>query len=362
MMTRSNIIPIFIPHLGCPNDCVFCNQRKISGVTEFSYEKFEEKLSFFIKLFKNSDKRIELAFYGGSFTAIDRDLQFKLLKRALEEKNKGNIDKIRLSTRPDAINAEIIDYLKAFSVDIIELGVQSMDEEVLVLSKRGHDVKSVSQAVSLIKEGGFTLGLQQMVGLPGDNEFKSLRTSYDIISLRPDFVRIYPTLIIKNTELEEMFRDGKYLPLSLEEAINIICKLIMLYEYNKINIARVGLQSTKDLQLGKDVVAGPIHDSFRELCESEKLFKVISINGFELGNSIELKSSNRNRSLLVGHKGINKQKLCDFFKTDVLKFYGNSNLSEGVLIIRDDKREYILYIQDEIRKIVEGWDNALKKY
>lgn len=361
MMSKINIIPIFVPHLGCPNDCAFCNQKKITGINEFSKKEFLDKLNYFLDLFKDSDKDIELAFYGGSFTAIDRQLQYYLLGVAKKLKDESKIDRIRMSTRPDGIDEEVLSYLDYFDADIIELGVQSLDDEVLKKSKRGHNSQIVYKASELIKDKGFVLGHQQMLGLPGDNFEKSLYTALEICKMKPQMVRIYPTLIIKNTDLEDMYNKGEYKPLELNEAVELASKLIMIYNSEGIDVIRVGLQSTEELQYDKDVVAGPLHDAFRELCESEILYKILDYSNLNIKNNIiTIKTSNRNISLLVGQKAINKEKIKKLYKLEKIKFIPNNN--DDLIEIIDGGISYKINIQEVNDEIVEGWKNVFKKY
>lgn len=353
-MAKINIIPIFVPHLGCPNDCVFCNQRRITGVEVFDINSVPEKIEEYLTYFSPEAPK-EIAFYGGSFTAIDEDLQRELLAIAKSYKDQGLIDRIRLSTRPDCIDDHILSYLKDYGVDTIELGIQSMDRNVLRLSKRGHNVSCVYKAVGLIKDYGFNLGLQQMLGLPGDSKERSINTAKEIISLKPNFVRIYPTLVIKNTELEDMYRAGLYEPLSLEEAVDTATKLIILYEYENIDIIRVGLQATENLQYDKDVVAGPLHDAFRELCESKKLLMVLEEEDLNLKtkDQITISSTGRNISLLVGQKGKNKENIKKLLDVKKIKFKTDENLDGSIEIVAD--QTYLVDIDENIRKIVKGW-------
>lgn len=353
-MAKINIIPIFVPHLGCPNDCVFCNQKRITGVSNFDINSvlktIEDHLSYFSPLSPR-----EIAFYGGSFTAIEEDLQKKLLSIAKSYKDRGLVDRIRLSTRPDCIDDHILTYLKAYGVDTIELGIQSTNEKVLNLSKRGHDRSSIFYASKLIKEAGFKLGLQQMLGLPGDSQEYSIKTCKEIIGLKPDFVRIYPTLVIKNTELEHMYSNGTYKPLTLDQAVDLASKLIMLYEYSNIEIIRVGLQATENLKFDKDVVAGPLHDAFRELCESKKLYMVLKAAKLDIreNENIGLYSNARNNALLVGQRGSNKENLKKLFKADKIKFKVDNTLADQIKIIAD--KTYLVDIKENIKKIVKGW-------
>lgn len=353
-MSKINIIPIFVPHVGCPNDCVFCNQRRISGVENFDISVVRNIVETHLTYFKNSEIPIEIAFYGGSFTAIDEALQEELLSIGHEYIKLGVVNSLRISTRPDAIDVTILKRLKQYGVTTIELGVQSMDEEVLLQSKRGHSINAVINSSKLIKDNGFKHGLQQMVGLPGDSKGKSIYTTREIIKLKPDFVRIYPTLVIVNTELEDMYKSGVYTPLSLEEAVDIVSEIILLYNTNNINIIRVGLQSSDNLQLNKDVVAGPLHDAFRELAESELLFKLIDYSSIELCESTSIYGNNAIAPLLVGQKSENKNKIINKYKLKDLKILRDSSLENEIIIdscsstIRLDLKELSLKYRDSL--------------
>ena len=268
---KKRIIPIFVPHRGCPHDCIFCNQKKITGVsTEVTSEDVRNIIEEYLPTIDN-DASVEVAFFGGSFTAIDEDIQNDLLEVAKEYVEKGLIQDIRMSTRPDCISEDILNRLKEYKVSIIELGVQSMDKNVLIDSVRGHDTEEVIKSAKLIKESGIKLGLQMMVGLPSDTEKKCIATARKFIELKPDCVRIYPTLVVKDTGLEVLLNKGEYKPFTLEQSIQIVKKLLALFYVNNINVIRVGLQATEDIQVGKAVVDGPHHPAFRELAESEMI-------------------------------------------------------------------------------------------
>ncbi|MGL5634845.1 MAG: elongator complex protein 3 [Sarcina sp.] len=285
MGKRHYIIPIFVPHEGCPHDCAFCNQAKITGenTDEISGPKFKLENSVnakFVKdtieeylqtIKKDKDTILEVSFFGGTFTAIDIKKQKRLLAVAKEYKNNGIIDYIRLSTRPDYINDEILNHLKSYDVDIIELGVQSLDDEVLIQAARGHNVEDVITASKLIKEFGFVLGHQIMLGLPGDTKEKNIASVEKSISMEPDLCRIYPTLTIKDTPMEIMYNKGIYKPYTLDECIDIAKECYKLYYDAGVNIIRVGLQATDNITDGADVIAGPFHSAFRELVESSIL-------------------------------------------------------------------------------------------
>ncbi len=263
-MKTHAIIPVFISHRGCPNDCVFCNQKRITArsgdVTVCDARRtIEEHLSTIENM---GLETVELAFFGGSFTGIPIEEQNAFLALAKEYKDAGKIDKIHLSTRPDYINAEILDNLKAYGVDVIELGVQSFDEDVLRLSGRGHDAAIVYQSSALIKEYGFTLGIQLMVGLPGDSLEKCIYSAQETVKIAPEIARIYPTVVIHDTALYDMMEDGTYEPLSTEEAIHRSKAIYEILDNAGINIIRVGLKSS-DI-IGNETA---FHPAFRQLVE-----------------------------------------------------------------------------------------------
>lgn len=269
-------IPIFVPHEGCPFDCIFCNQRKITGQdTTANREEVFKVIEEHLKTLPKGEKHVEAAFFGGSFTGISAEKQEELLSVAKEFLDRGEIHGIRLSTRPDYISEEILNRLKKYGVTTIELGVQSMDDEVLLASKRGHTKEDVKRSAKLIKRYGFSLGLQMMTGLPCDTEEKSIKTAKEIIKLKPDIVRIYPTLVLKETKLCECYEKGEYSPQTLDEAITVCKKLIPMFEKKGIRVIRVSLATTEEIRDGASVVAGPYHPAFRELSEGEIYFDKI---------------------------------------------------------------------------------------
>lgn len=280
MNKKHYIIPIFISHSGCPHQCVFCNQDKIARalIKEVTGEEVRLTVEEHLKTIDKNNSLIEISFFGGTFTAIDINKQREYLSVAKEYKEKGLIHKIRMSTRPDAISYEILTYLKEFDVDIIELGVQSLDNTVLKLSGRGHSAKDVEVASKLIKEFKITLGHQIMPGLPGSNYEKDVKSALDSIKMKPDICRIYPSLVIKETPMEQMYYKGSYKPYSVEEAVEVSKAIYKLYKEANVNIIRVGLQPTDTITLGKDVVAGPFHPAFRELVEGSLIIDSIKDN------------------------------------------------------------------------------------
>lgn len=335
MINRNYIIPIFVSHKGCPNDCVFCNQRKITGIsTEIDERYVKDRIEKYLLTIPNGNSIIEVAFYGGSFTGINIETQKELLKVVKIYKDKGKINKIRLSTRPDYINNNILEYLKEYGVDIIELGVQSLDNDVLINSRRGHTIEDVYKAVSKIKEYGFKLGLQMMIGLVGDTKEKSIKTAKKFINLGPDFVRIYPTIVVKDTILEKLYHLKLYKPLVLEEAIDICCDLLIMFNYSKIPVIRLGLQATDTISFNNDIIAGPFHPSFRQIVESRINRYILDefFSSIELKEKIEIVVNNKEISNIVGHKSSNINYLNKKYSIKV-KVIG-SDLHKDKIIVR----------------------------
>ncbi|MHB1392006.1 MAG: elongator complex protein 3 [Clostridia bacterium] len=337
MNKKHYIIPIFVPHKGCPHDCIFCNQKKITGqLGEVTAAEVRYKIEEYLTTIPLDGSLIEVAFYGGSFTAIPLGYQKELLKAAFSYVENGRITNIRVSTRPDCIDAEISENLKKYGVDIVELGVQSMDEAVLKLCNRGHSSEDVIEAVRILKEYGFTVGVQMMVGLPGDTEEKALRTVEELIKLKPDIARIYPALVIKNTYMEEMYLRGDYQPLSLEAAVLESKKLLILFEGNGVNVIRIGLQPTENILLGKDVVAGPFHPSMRHLVES-LVYRDMII--YLLGNmadnlhNVTIMVNPGNISELVGHKKSNINFIKENFSIDKLEIVQDNCVEADTIVL-----------------------------
>ncbi len=339
MSNKMKIIPIFVPHVGCKNDCVFCNQKTITGKgsvsvnSQYAIDIVEE-----FRRTIDENTNAEIAFFGGSFTAIDKNLQEDLLKVGKYYKDLGVVKHIRMSTRPDAINNEILDLQKKYDVDIIELGIQSLDDEVLRKSNRGHTRKDSENASKLIKEYEFTLGHQIMPGLPGSNIERDKITCLDSISMKPDIVRIYPTLIIKDTELLNMFKNGLYKPLTLQEAVDITAYMYSKYMINCINVIRIGLQNTDSIKEGADVVGGPFHPAFRQLVEQKLYLNSITkmIKDVELKNrSIKILADNRIISDVVGQNKINLINLKNMFNIKNILF-GNPNNENSIEIYDGD--------------------------
>lgn len=262
---KTSIIPIFIAHNGCPNDCSFCNQKKISG-TEGNFQPSEmmDLINRYLETIPRANI-VEIAFFGGSFTGIPEAVQEAFLSGAKDFKKSGKVQKIRLSTRPDYISKSILERLKAYEVDLVELGCQSFSDEVLKKNNRGHDSRAIFKAVSLLKAFEIPFGIQLMLGLPGESKEDFEKAVRSTVALKPNVVRLYPTLVVAETALEDLYYAGGYSPLSLEEAIERSAYAYNLLTLSHIKVIRMGLQKTDDIELGKGIVAGPFHAAFGEL-------------------------------------------------------------------------------------------------
>ena len=264
-MSRHSNIALFVPHLGCSHRCSFCNQNAITGVLEQpTADDVKRAVQTAALSDKYSPQNTEIAFFGGSFTAIDRDYMLSLLDAAEPYVKGGAVKGIRISTRPDAIDEEILSLLSEKGVTAIELGAQSMLDSVLIANGRGHSAEQVRISSRLIKEKGFSLGLQMMTGLYKDNDEGAKYTAEEICELKPDTVRIYPAITLRGTYLATLYKTGKYSPQTLESAVNLCSELLNQFEKEGIKVIRLGLHSITEA----DYIAGPWHPAFRELCES----------------------------------------------------------------------------------------------
>ena len=278
-MKKQYIIPIFVPHLGCPNDCVFCNQKSISGQTkQVTKEDVKEIIEEHLKYIKK-DSKVEVAFFGGSFTGIEEEKQEELLSAAYDYIKQKKVESIRISTRPDYIDKKILKRLKKYKVKTIELGVQSANDYILKKAGRGHTFSDVEKASKLIRWYGFNLGHQMMVGLPESTTVDEINTAKQLIKLKPKMVRIYPVLVIKNTKLEKDYNNGKYKPLTVTQAVEVCKELVKLFTKKNIEVIRIGLQPTDTItdpeNEKSEVVAGSFHPAFRQLVESGMWYDVI---------------------------------------------------------------------------------------
>ena len=340
-MKKHYIIPIFVPHLGCPNDCIFCNQKSISGQQKMiTKDDIINTIEFYLNNIKDKDSKKEIAFFGGSFTGIEVEKQEEFLKIAYKYIEQGKVNSIRISTRPDYINKTILKRLKKYKVETIELGVQSTNDFILKRSNRGHTFQDVKKASKLIRWHGFKLGHQMMVGLPESTRIDEINTAKQLIKLKPKMVRIYPVLVIKNTKLEKEYLDGKYTPLTVVQAVETSKELVKLFTKKGIEVIRIGLQNTDEISDPKnaksEVVAGPYHPAFRQLVESALWYDIILEKIKQLNvkiKKVEVTVNPQDVNNVIGHKKENIEKLKEMYNLDLI-VKQNENIKQGKLEIK----------------------------
>lgn len=334
-MKKEYIIPIFVPHLGCKQCCTFCDQKTISGETkQVTADDVRNTIEYYLKNFKN-DNYVEVAFFGGSFTAIPIETQKELLEAVQPYIKDKKVDSIRLSTRPDAIDKNILKMLKKYHVKTIELGVQSSNNYILERCKRGHTFEDVKKASKLIRKYRFKLGHQMMVGLPESTEKDDIKTAEDIIKLKPKLVRIYPVLVIKGTGLEREYKNKEFTPLTVGQAVERSKEILRLFAKKNIQVIRIGLQNTETIADPKnkdsEVVAGPYHPAFGQLVEDsiwydKIVYEIKKINAKVIRVEIEANSQNINN--IIGHKKENINKLKDTYAV-ITTVKANNSIKPG---------------------------------
>ena len=298
MSHRHSNISVFVPHIGCPHKCSFCNQRYITGVFSAPDSNDVENIVKIAASGENyNPNNTEIAFFGGNFTAINRNYMLNLLQTASKFVEDGTVSGIRISTRPDAIDGEILALLKKYNVTSIELGAQSLDDNVLKMNNRGHSAEDVVKASALIKEFGFELGLQMMTGLYGDNESLAVKTAKKIIEINPKTVRIYPTIVLKDTDIAALYAKNIYCPQSLDEAVDLAAKLYLMFTNVGITVIRLGLHSIE----GEAYISGPWHPAFSELCQSKILFDK-ALNGLSEKGNYTIFVSKSDLSKMIGQR------------------------------------------------------------
>ena len=261
------VVPVFIPHAGCPHRCVFCDQTRTTGRSaEFpDLDRLQDDIDRFLAYRRDPRRPAEIAFFGGNFLGLTPERIRFLLDMGAGYVTRGMVKGLRFSTRPDTIGSEALERIAGYPVTTIELGVQSMNNEVLEISRRGHTAEDTRRAVALLRTKPYRLGLQMMVGLPGDTRSQSLDSGKQIAALAPEFVRIYPTLVLQDSPLARWRTQGRYTPMDLEQCVDLVKSLLALFLGRGIRIARMGLQPTTDLNPDAGVEAGPFHPAFGEL-------------------------------------------------------------------------------------------------
>lgn len=314
METKHYNIPVFVPEEGCPHRCIFCNQHAITQTSRPPEPgEIPGIVDQWTARFGYSDRHVELAFFGGSFTGIDPQRQEAFLSEAFALKQAGQIDAIRLSTRPDYIDNERIARLKRYGVTTVELGAQSLDDRVLTASGRGHTARQVAEATALLQQNGFEVVLQMMTGLPSDTPEGAISTAREIIKLKPSAVRIYPCLVMRGSPLEKMFGQGKYTPQTLDDATELAAVLVDLFEAAGIRVLRIGLHPSASDEL----VAGPFHPSFSELVQT-RIFRRLLEENIDLskaGNPLTICCAPGRINSLAGYEASNRQWLQTIFQS-----------------------------------------------
>lgn len=334
-MKKQYIIPIFVPHLGCPNDCVFCNQKSISGQTkDVTKEDVRKTIDEHLKYIKENSI-VEVAFFGGSFTGIEEEKQIELLSAVSEYIKNKKVQSIRISTRPDYINKRILKMLKKYKVKTIELGVQSTSDYILKMAGRGHTFEDVKKASKLIRFYGFDLGHQMMVGLPESTHLDEINTAKQLIKLKPKMVRIYPVLVIKGTKLEKDYNEGNYKPLTITQAVELCKEIVKLFAKKKIEVIRIGLQPTDTItspELEKsEVVAGPFHPAFRQLVEAGIWYDVIVEKIKKLNAKVEevvVTVNPQDVNNVIGQRRENISNLKEVYNVDLI-VKADENIKKG---------------------------------
>ena len=338
------IIPVFIPHAGCPHQCVFCNQKAItrSEVQAPPTPQIEASIRTYLKYLTPNRKPVQIAFFGGNFLGIDRREILRLLNAASPFVHEGVVDGIRFSTRPDTLTKERLEILRGFPVSTIEIGAQSMNDGVLALCRRGHAAQHTICAVHLAKAGGYEVGIQMMVGLPGDDDAGAISTGRQIAGLGPDFVRIYPSVVLEHSPLANWYRKGSYTPLSLSAGVSLVKRLYLMFQESNIAVIRMGLQATADLENGSVLLAGPFHPAFGHLVIAEiyrdRVIELLKAGGRTL-ETVTLRVHPKRISVMRGLKNENIHYLKNRFHIRHIDVTGDPLLPDHRISLVTDSEE-----------------------
>lgn len=324
------VIPVFIPHRGCPHDCLFCNQQKISGAArdDDSTVEVTDTIDEWLQ-YKRGQQEVQVAFFGGSFTCMDRRAQKTLLEAVQPYIKNGRVNSIRCSTRPDCVDQAVCDFLVEYGVKTVELGVQSLDDDVLRQARRGHNALDCEKAFRMLENGGIEVGIQLMPGLPGDTTFLFLQTVRRVVELGPAFVRMYPCIVVNDSGLEELYEKGGFQPLSLFKAIAICSYCYPKFIKAGIGVIRMGLQPSESLS--KSVVAGPYHPAFGELVQSRLWLKKIKKKLMFLakGEQLVMHLSHRDLSSVIGQQRSNLLRIEELGYKDRFTLMVNKDMQRG---------------------------------
>ena len=346
------IIPVFIPHAGCPHQCVFCNQKAItrSAVQSPSTPQIEASIRSYLKYLTPNRKPVQIAFFGGNFLGINRREILRLLNAATPFVQEGIVDGIRFSTRPDTLTKDRLEILQGFPISTIELGAQSMNDAVLALCRRGHTAWHTARAAHLAKAGGYEVGIQMMVGLPGDDDAGAISTGRQIAALCPAFVRIYPTVVLEHSPLANCYRKGQYTPLSLSAAVSLVKRLYLMFQESSIAVIRMGLQATADLENGSILLAGPFHPAFGHLVIAEiyrdKVIELLKASGRVL-EAVTLRVNPKRISAMRGLKNENIHYLKNRFHIRHIDVTGDPLMSDHHIALAMDSEKVKLFAVTE---------------
>lgn len=333
------IVPIFIPHQGCPHRCIFCNQRPITGAGEeastvYSTDDIQAEIAKWLTRSPRRGRQVQVAFYGGSFTGLATNRQQELLGAVQPFLKEGKVDAIRLSTRPDYINADTADFLRGYGVRIVELGVQSLSDQVLAASQRGHTVAQTIQALDYLAGSDLQVGVQLMLGLPAETKMSTLQGARRLARMKPDFVRLYPVLVIKGSALEVLYRQGHYAPLTMNLTIALAARIKTIFKESSIPVIRIGLPASTELE--ENLLAGPYHPALGELVAARIFFKQVRkiLTSRTVGRHSKLAMAAQDRSIFYGQKKCSWQRLEKLGLLKDVDVSFENNLARGTVEFR----------------------------
>ena len=311
---RPFIIPVFIPLAGCPHRCSFCNQTAITGVKPYNLSRsaIEPSIRKFLSFVRDRERPVQIAFYGGNFLGLPEREVSELLETAAAYVARGDAASIRFSTRPDTITKNTLATIRDFPVTTIELGLQSLDDRVLTLTRRGHKANCSVDAARMVKSAGYELGLQMMTGLPGDTPRGALLTAERMVALEPDFVRIYPTLVLAHSPLAEQLRSGTFAPATMEATIALVSRLFLIFTAAHIRVIRMGLQADDTLASAGTILAGPYHPAFGERVYSRVFYRLAEAafgQHYDRHHPLGIRVHPRHLSRMIGAGRENLQRL-----------------------------------------------------
>ncbi|MBR9979527.1 MAG: radical SAM protein [Desulfatitalea sp.] len=332
------VVPVFIPHAGCPHRCAFCNQHSTTGqgTSMPTVSAIRTAIQDFLAHRRDPRRPTEIAFYGGSFLGLPREQVQLLLTTATRFVQQGQADGIRFSTRPDTIDPPRLAWLAPFPVTTVELGVQSMSDPVLESVDRGHTAADTCRAIALLKARPYQLGLQMMVGLPGDTPEASLATAHQLAGLAPDFVRIYPALVLRGSRLARWYLRGQYTPMDLEATVTLVAALFQIFARHAIPVIRMGLQATANLTDSDQIIAGPFHPAFGERVHSavwlDAIARHLERHGLQ-NTEIHIDAPTRLLSQIKGALDANRRSLMDRFQLSGMAVRADGELPEDRVLI-----------------------------